>query len=125
MIADIVLLFHFCIVLFITLGFFLIPIGYKLGWEWVKDRKLRMLHFVMILFVAIEAVLGITCPLTSIEQNLRGINQSKSFVAYWIEQIVYWDLPTQFFLFLYCIFLGWTFLVWRLCPPKKTRSANL
>ena len=118
LIADIVLVLHFCVVIFITLGFFLIPIGYKFEWRWIKNRKLRIAHCGMMVFITLETLWGLTCPLTSIENSLRGINQPKSFIAYWIEKIVYWDFPTQFFLILYCISLGWTFLIWKLCPPN-------
>jgi len=118
LIADIVLVLHFCVVIFITLGFFLIPIGYKFGWRWIKNRKLRIVHCGMMAFITLETLWGITCPLTSIENSLRGINQPKSFIAYWIEKIVYWDFPAQFFLILYCMSLGWTFLIWKLCPPN-------
>ena len=124
LIADIVLVLHFCIVIFITLGFFIIPIGYKFGWRWPKNRKLRIVHFGLMAFVTLETILGITCPLTSIENSLRGITQSKSFIAYWIENIVYWDFPAQFFFVLYCISLGWTFVIWKLCPPKNTKCAD-
>ena len=41
LIADIVLIFHFSIVIFIVSGLFLIPIGYKFNWIWVKNKKLR------------------------------------------------------------------------------------
>ena len=122
LIADTVLFFHFCVVIFITLGFFLIPIGYKFRWSWIKNKKLRMVHFGMIVFVTLETLLGMTCPLTSIENSLRGINHSKSFIAHWIEQIVYWNFPTQYFLILYCLFLGWTFLIWKLFPPKDGKD---
>ena len=124
MIADIVLIIHFCVVLFITLGFFLVPIGHKLEWVWIRNRRFRLVHCGMMAVVTLETLLGITCPLTSIENTLRGINKSTSFVAYWIEKIVYWDFPTQFFLVLYFIFLGWTFLIWKLCPPQKRASVE-
>ena len=122
LIADIVLIFHFCIVIFITFGFFLIPIGYKFGWVWIENLKLRIFHCGMMMFVTLETVLGITCPLTSIENNLRGIYESTSFVSYWIKQIIYWDSPTQFFIILYCMFLVWTFLMWKLFPPRINKS---
>ena len=122
LIADIVLIFHFCIVIFITFGFFLIPIGYKFGWVWITNLKLRIFHCGMMIFVTLETVLGITCPLTSIENNLRGIYESTSFVSYWIKQIIYWDAPAQFFIILYCIFLVWTFLMWKLFPPGIKKS---
>ena len=122
LIADIVLIFHFCIVIFITFGFFLIPIGYKFGWVWIKNLKLRIFHCGMMVFVTLETLLGITCPLTSIENNLRGIDESTSFILYWIKHIIFWDFPTQFFIILYCMFLGWTFLMWKIFPPIIKKS---
>lgn len=115
--ADIILIIHFSIVIFITFGFFLIPIGYKFNWIWVQNLKLRICHCGMMIFVTLETLLGITCPLTVFENNLRNINHSKSFISYWIDQIIYWNLPSQFFMILYCGTLGWTFLLWKLFPP--------
>ena len=127
MIADFILMFHFCVVIFITFGFFLIPIGYMYDWDWIANIQLRLLHSGMMVFITLETLLGITCPLTTFENSLRGIHQSKSFIGYWIKNIIYWDFPTQFFIILYCIFLVWTFLMWKLYPPrniKKIRKRN-
>ena len=124
LIADLVLVFHFCVVIFITSVFPLIPIGYKLGWRWISNRKLRIFHSGMMVFITLETLLGITCPLTSIENSLRGIHQSESFIGYWIKQIIYWDFPTQFFIILYCVFLGWTLVMWKLCPPRNTKGVE-
>jgi len=120
--ADIVLIFHFCVLIFITFGFFLIPIGYKFGWGWITNLKLRIFHCGMMMFVTLETLFGITCPLTSMENNLRGINESTPFISYWIMHIMYWDFPTQFFIILYCIVLVWTFLMWKLFPPGIKNS---
>ena len=122
LIADIVLVIHFCVVIFMISGFVLIPIGYKVDWGWIANTRLRILHTGMMVFITLETLLGITCPLTSIENSLRGIYQSKSFIGYWIKQIIYWDFPTHFFIILYCIFLGWTFLMWKLYPPRNTKK---
>ena len=122
MIADIVLMFHFAIVIFITFGFFLIPIGYKSNWLWVTNLKLRICHCGLMLFITLETLLGITCPLTSIENNIRGIKKTTSFISYWINQIIYWDLPSQFFIILYCAVLIWTFLLWKFFPPINKNS---
>ena len=115
-------MFHFAIVIFITFGIFLIPIGYKSNWLWVKNLKLRICHCGMMLFITLETLLEITCPLTSIENNIRGINRTRSFISYWIDQIIYWDLPSQFFIVLYSAVLIWTFLLWKLFPPFKKNS---
>ena len=117
--ADIVLVIHFCIVVFITSCFFLIPIGYTANWDWTSNVKLRLSHCGMMVLVTLETLLGITCPLTSLEHILRGITQSESFIGYWIQQFIYWDLPTHVFFILYCMFLGWTLFMWWIFPPKR------
>ena len=122
MLADIVLILHFFIVIFITVGFVLIPIGYFYNWIWIKSYKLRLVHCGLMFLVTLETLLGITCPLTSIENNLRGIGNNKSFISFWIEKIIYWEFPTIFFIFLYFIFLGWTLLMWKIYPPELTNS---
>ena len=118
MLADIILILHFLVVIFITVGFVLIPIGYHYDWSWIKNFKLRLFHFGLMFLVTFETLVGITCPLTSIENYLRGINNNKSFISFWIEKIIYWDFPTSFFMFLYFVFLGWTLLMWKIYPPK-------
>tara|TARA_B100000989_G_C19371078_1_gene397454 strand:- start:108 stop:482 length:375 start_codon:yes stop_codon:yes gene_type:complete len=117
LIADIVLLFHFFIVVFITFGFVLIPIGYNFDWLWIKNKKLRLLHFGMMIFITFETLLGIACPLTILENNLRGVDENQLFISIWISEIIYWDFPSNFFIILYFLFLGWTFLIWKKCPP--------
>ena len=117
--ADIVLVIHFCIVMFITSGFFLIPIGYTSNWGWTSNVKFRIFHCGMMMCVTLETILGITCPLTYLENFLRRTTQSESFIGYWIQKLIYWDLPTYVFFILYCILLGWTLLMWRVFPPKR------
>ena len=118
MLADIILILHFLVVIFITVGFLLVPIGYYYDLSWIKIFKIRLFHFGLMFLVTFETLVGITCPLTSIENYLRGINNSKSFISFWIEKIIYWDFPTSFFMFLYFVFLGWTLLMWKIYPPK-------
>ena len=118
MLADIILILHFLVVIFITVGFLLIPIGYYYDWSWIRNFKLRLFHFGLMFIVTFETLVGITCPLTSIENYFRGINNSKSFISFWIEKIIYWDFPTSFFMFLYFVFLGWTLLMWKIYPPE-------
>jgi len=122
LIADIVLVIHICVVIFMISGVVLIPIGYKFDWGWIANTQLRIFHTGMMVFITLETLLGITCPLTFIENSLRGIYQSQSFIQYWIKQIIYWDVPVHFFIILYCIFLGWTFLMWKLFPPRKSKK---
>ena len=122
LIADIVLFFHFCVVVFITFGFVLIPIGYNFNWIWIKNKKLRLLHFGMMIFVTFETILGLSCPLTVLENNLRGINENQLFLSRWITEVIYWDFPSEFFLIIYYLCLGWTFLIWKKYPPIEKKD---
>ena len=122
MIADALLLVHFSIAAFITLGFFIIPIGYKLGWNWIKNRNLRLLHLSLMGVITVETIVGLTCPLTVLENMFRNFDYSSSFMSYWIAQILYWDLPNQVFVILYSLCLGWVLILWKVCPPIQKMS---
>ena len=122
MITDALLLVHFSLAAFITLGFFIIPIGYKLGWNWIKNRNLRLLHLCLMGVITVETFVGLTCPLTVLENMFRDVDYSSSFMSYWIAQILYLDLPTQVFVILYSLCLGWVLILWKGCPPIQKMS---
>ncbi len=120
--ADLILMLHFFIVIFITLQFFTVPVAYKLNWKWQKNRVLRIIHLIMIFFVTTEAVIGITCPLTIIENKLRNIYSYNTFLENWISKIMFWNLPSYTFMILYILCLFWTLLMWKIFPPNKSRK---
>ena len=117
LIADVLLFIHFGLAAFITVGFFIIPIGYRLGWNLIRKRSLRLLHLSLMGVITTEAIVGLTCPLTVLENMFRDVDYSSSFITHWVAQILYWDLPSQVFVFLYSMCLGWVFILWRICPP--------
>ena len=122
MIADALLFVHFSLAAFITLGFFIIPIGYKLGWNWIKNRNLRLLHLSLMGVITVETIVGLTCPLTVLENMFRDVDYSSSFMSYWIAQILYWDLPNHVFVTLYSLCLLWVSILWKICPPIQKMS---
>ena len=122
MIAGALLLVHFSLAASITLGFFIIPIGYKLGWNWIKNRNLRLLHLSLMGVITVETILGLTCPLTVLENMFRDADYSSSFMSYWIGQILFWDLPSQVFVILYWLCLGWVLILWKVFPPIQKMS---
>ena len=67
--ADLVLLLHCAVVVFVVGGLVLIVIGSLRGWRLARDWWLRMLHLVAIGVVALQAWLGITCPLTTLDRK--------------------------------------------------------
>jgi hypothetical protein len=117
LIADVLLFLHFGRAAGITAGFFIIPLGYKLGWNWIKKRNLRLLHFFLMGVITTETIVGLTCPLTVLENMFRDVDYSMSFMSYWVAEILYWDLPSQVFVLLYSLCFGWVLILWKICPP--------
>lgn len=119
MLADIVLVAHFAIVAFIVGGLAAILAGGWAGWSWVRNPTFRTLHFAAILFVAFEALAGIACPLTVLEDMLRADGESRSFVARWVGRLLYYDFPSWVFTVVYCLFAAAVGLAWWLVPPRR------
>src|SRR5262245_18139452 len=69
--ADLIVAFHSAYVGYVVFGFLAILVGAALGWKWVGNRWFRCSHLVMITIVAVEAIFGWECPLTTWEAQLR------------------------------------------------------
>jgi len=104
LLADIILVVHFAFVLFVVAGLALIWVGAAAGWRWVRNLRFRIAHLAAIAFVAGEAMLGIWCPLTLWEAQLRGESADKSFVAQWLHRILFYDFPEWIFTTAYVAF---------------------
>jgi predicted cation transporter len=117
--ADTVLIVHALIVLFIVGGFAAIWCGAARHWRWVRERRFRFVHLASIGIVAALALLGVPCPLTTIEASLRhGQASSQGFIAYWVGRLLYYDLPTWLFTATYAAFALIVLLTWRFVPPR-------
>jgi polyferredoxin len=123
MMADAILIVHFLIAAFIVVGLLAVWLGAGLGWRWVRNPWFRWLHLGAIAFVAAEAVLGIACPLTVWEDMLRGGVRAESFIARWVQALLFYRAPEWVFTAAY---LAWTaatlFTLW-LVPPRANRKA--
>jgi hypothetical protein len=124
--ADAVLIVHVLFVLFVVGGFALILAGAR-RWGWVRNRAFRIAHLAAILFVAAEALLGITCPLTYWEDALRATGrEGRSFIGRWLAWLLYYNLPEWVFALAYAAFALAVIWSWRAIPPRarSTRSNN-
>jgi hypothetical protein len=83
-----------------------------------------MLHLAAIAFVAAEALLGFTCPLTAWEDALRGAGTGRSFVGRWVARLLYYDLPEWVFATAYCAFAVAVICAWIAIPPRPSRKNN-
>ena len=115
--SEIVLLFHFCIFLFMVLSFFLIPLGYYQKWEWVKNKYYRLIHLILMGIIFIETILGFMCPLTILENFLRNDIEINNKITQIIHQIMYLDLPTYQFIILYLLSLLYLIFLWFFFKP--------
>lgn len=119
MMADLVVVVHFAIVLFIVGGLVAVWVGAPLGWRWVRHPGFRYLHLAAIALVAAEALLGIACPLTVWEDLLRGGSRADSFVGRWVRRLMFYEAPEWVFTAAYVAWTLATLATLRLVPPRR------
>jgi len=102
--ADLILIVHFCFVLFVVGGLFLIWLGAMRSWRWVRNFWYRITHLAAMLFVAGESVAGMVCPLTVWEDALRGRGHESGFIQRWVGMLLYYDFPEWVFIAAYLLF---------------------
>jgi hypothetical protein len=121
-IADVVLVFHFAFVLFVVGGLALIWTGAWLRWQWVRNLRFRLAHLAAIGFVAAEAIIGMTCPLTEWEYLLRGARtDGPTFMERLLAQLVFYELPAGAFTLLHTGFALLVVLTFWLVPPRPRK----
>jgi hypothetical protein len=121
--ADALLALHVLIVAFIVFGLILIIAGGFAGWRWVTKRWFRYAHLAAIAFVVVQAWLGRICPLTIWEMQLRAkagdATYTGNFIAHWLEELLYYDLPAWVFVVAYTAFGALVLGAWLLWPPRR------
>ena len=125
LLADIIAIIHLGYVIFVILGFILILAGIFLKWKWIRNLWFRMIHLGAIVAVALEALVGINCPLTVLEFSLRhGVPPSDrrvSFVGELIDAILYYEAPAWVFTIIYVGFALLVAITFIMAPPSRKR----
>lgn len=120
--ADAVLAVHAGFVVFVVVGLVLILVGGLRGWSWVRNPWFRLAHVAAIGFVVVQAWLGEICPLTTLEMELRrkagGATYRGSFIAHWMNELLYFDAPTWVFAVCYTAFGALVAASWFLVRPR-------
>jgi len=123
LLADAVLLLHVSVVLFIVGGQLFILLGALCGWQQARNFRFRALHLAAIVVVALQAWLGVLCPLTTLEMALRrtaGVAAyEESFIAHWLSRVLYYDLPGWVFVLAYTLFGFLVVVSWYWEPPRR------
>jgi len=125
MLADLVVVLHAAVVLFNAGGLLMIVIGGPSGWAWVRHRGFRIAHVALMGFVTVETLLGVTCPLTVLEDWLRGAGAEGSFVQRRVAALIYWSAPAWVFVLLYVAFLLAVIAAWVAWPPTASKDRRL
>src|SRR4051812_3199320 len=96
-VADAVVVFHFSYVAFVILGQLAILAGLVMGWRWIRNPTFRAVHLLAIGVVVLEAWFGVTCPLTTWEQQLRekagDVSYTGDFIARCVHETLFYDAP--------------------------------
>lgn len=119
MLADALLVVHFGIAVFIVGGLLAVWAGALLRRRFIFNPVFRYLHLAAILLVAVEALLGIACPLTVWEDMLRGDMRPESFVGRWIHAVFYYRAPEWVFTAAYAAWAAATLATLVLVPPRR------
>jgi polyferredoxin len=126
--ADVVLVGHFAIAMFVVAGLALVVVGNLRDWSWVNGWSFRLAHLAAIAIVVAEAWLGIVCPLTTLENWLRtgagATPYAESFVAHWLQRLLFYDAPAWVFTTAYTVFGLAVAAAWWVFPPRSSRSTR-
>jgi hypothetical protein len=128
--ADIVLIVHVAVALFVVGGLVLIVAANVIRlrccyWmqRWVNTSAFRLLHLAAIAVVVGEAWLGIVCPLTTLEMWLRELagqgTYSGNFIAHWLGRLLFYTAPPWVFTLVYSAFGLLVLASWFVFPVKR------
>lgn len=121
--ADAVLLLHVLFVAFVIVGLLLIFAGKAYRWSWVRNPWFRLAHLLAIVVVVIQSWFGAICPLTTLEMALRARAGDTvypgSFVAHWLEAILYYRAPAWVFAVCYTFFGAVVVGSWFWVSPRR------
>jgi Protein of Unknown function (DUF2784) len=132
--ADLVLMLHLLYVGFVVLGQVVIVVGACLRWKWIRNPWFRGLHLLAMAIVVFEALVGITCPLTTWEKELRVLAGQNTGLLAGSERMpeinpVLWTLrkllfpgrSAAFFIPIYITIFVLMLLTMVFAPPRRPR----
>jgi len=123
--ANFILITHFLFVAFVIVSVPLIAVGSALNWKWIRNYWFRVIHLFAVIFVAVESLIGVFCPLTVWEQELRRSAGDQvyenSFIQHWISRVLYWEFEPWVFTATYVAFAVLVFILYRTIPPTRKR----
>jgi hypothetical protein len=111
------LILHCAVILFVVIGF---PVALI-----TNHRRFRLIHAGVLAFITLLMILQVPCPLTVLEEASTGESYEGSFLATWLNRIIYmeWFTPRAVFI-VDMIFASLVFSSFWWWPLKKTESGK-
>jgi voltage-gated potassium channel Kch len=126
--ADVVVVIHAAFVFFVLFGLVAIVAGLALGWGWVRNFWFRVGHLAAIAVVAAQALVGVICPLTILENALRRMAGQETypgaFVGYWAHRLIFFRADPWVFTLAYSLFGLAVLATFCLGPPRWPRRRD-
>jgi hypothetical protein len=120
--ADVIVVLHFAYMAFLVFGLLLILLGMAFRWDWIRNPWFRLIHLAMILIVVFESAIGMTCPLTTWEKQLREIAGQATypgdFIGYWAHRLLFYSAEPWVFGLIYTVFGLAVVAAFLLAPPR-------
>jgi hypothetical protein len=121
--ADAVVIIHAAYVAFVVGGLAAILLGAALGWRWTRSFAFRVTHLAAIALVCLESIVGVICPLTSLEYSMRNragaTRYPGDFVAYWAHRMIFYNFPPWIFTTAYISFAILVAITFIAIPPRR------
>lgn len=115
--ALFLLILHFAVILFVVIGF---PVALI-----TNHRRFRLIHAGILAFITLLMIFQIPCPITVLEEASTGESYEGSFLATWLNRIIYmeWFSPRTVFI-VDMIFAALVFSSFWWWPLKKKPIAE-
>jgi len=120
MAAILVLALHLAIIAFNVAGCVLIPLGAWRGWHWVRGLWWRLAHLLSLAVVAIQAIVGRACFLTTWQGELSGSEHVQPMIEKWMNGLIYWPLPLWVFAAAYVAVFAYVIALWIWVRPRRS-----
>lgn len=120
--ADLTLIAHVALVIFVVFGQFVILIGWARAWRWTRGALFRLTHLASIVAVMLETWFGVACPLTVLENHWRQLagqaGYQTSFIGAWLDRLLFYSAPDWLFTAIYTLFALAVLAAFILYPPR-------
>ena len=130
--ADALVVTHVAYAAFIVIGQLLIILGSLFQWRWARNPWFRTLHLAAIGIVVVEEIIGMRCPLTIWEEQLRAMAgqtdlTSETFMGRMMRGILFGTWPASVYTTIHIAFGVIVLQGFVMYPPRwfKLRDPDL